>query len=40
MVGVLDLPNSKIGRVEVPLRPFFGAIGTAPGGKECILGGR
>jgi amidase len=36
MVGVLDLPNSKIGKVEVPLRPFFGTIGTAPAGKECI----
>ena len=35
-VGMLDLPNSKIGKVEVPLRPFFGTIGTAPGGKECI----
>jgi amidase len=35
-VGVLDLPNSKIGKVEVPLRPFFGTIGTAPPGKECI----
>ena len=35
-VGVLDLPNSKIGKVEVPLRPFFGTIGTAPAGKECI----
>lgn len=34
-VGVIDLPNSKIGRVEVPLRPFFGTIGTAPAGKEC-----
>jgi amidase len=34
-VGVLDLPNSKIGQVEVPLRPFFGTIGTAPPGKEC-----
>ena len=34
--AVLDLPNSKIGKVEVPLRPFFGTIGTAPGGKECI----
>jgi len=34
-VGVLDLPNSKIGRIEVPLRPFFGTIGTAPPGKEC-----
>ncbi len=35
-VGILDLPNSKIGKVEVPLRPFFGTIGTAPSGKECI----
>jgi amidase len=35
-VGMLDLPNSKIGKVEVALRPFFGTIGTAPGGKECI----
>jgi amidase len=35
-VGVLDLPNSQIGKVEVPLRPFFGTIGTAPAGKECI----
>jgi len=34
-VGVLDLPNSKIGQIEVPLRPFFGTIGTAPAGKEC-----
>jgi amidase len=35
-VGILDLPNSKIGKIEVPLRPFFGTIGTAPPGKECI----
>jgi len=35
-VGTLSMPNSKIGKVEVPLRPFFGTIGTAPGGKECI----
>lgn len=35
-VGTLDLPNSKIGKIEVPLRPFFGTIGTAPPGKECI----
>ena len=35
-VGTLELPNSKIGRIEVPLRPFFGTIGTAPAGKECI----
>ena len=26
---------SAFGRVEVPLRPFFGTIGTAPAGKEC-----
>src|SRR5436190_4047341 len=35
-VGILDLPKSKIGKVEIPLRPFFGTIGTAPGGKQCI----
>jgi len=35
-VATLDMPKSKIGRVEVPLRPFFGTIGTAPAGKECI----
>lgn len=35
-VGTLELPNSKIGKVEVPLRPFFGTIGVAPPGKECI----
>jgi acetamidase/formamidase len=35
-VGTLDLPNSKIGKIEVPLRPVFGTIGTAPAGKECI----
>ena len=35
-VATLDMPNSKIGRVEVPLQPFFGTIGTAPAGKECI----
>jgi amidase len=35
-VGTLSLPNSKIGQIEVPLRPFFGTIGTAPRGKECI----
>jgi amidase len=34
--ATLDMPNSKIGKVEVPLRPFFGTIGTAPPGKECI----
>jgi acetamidase/formamidase len=32
-VATLDMPNSKIGKVEVPIRPFFGTIGTAPAGK-------
>src|SRR5205814_6981835 len=35
-VAVLEMPKSKIGKVEVPVRPFFGTIGTAPSGKECI----
>jgi amidase len=35
-MGILDMPKSKIGKVEIPLRPFFGTIGTAPPGKECI----
>jgi amidase len=35
-MAILDLPKSKIGKVEVPIRPFFGTIGTAPYGKECI----
>ena len=34
-VGILDMPKSKIGRVEVPLRPFLGTIGTVTAGKEC-----
>lgn len=28
--GTLDLPGSRLGRVEVPLRPFIGSIGVAP----------
>lgn len=35
-IATLDMPKSKIGKVEVPIRPFFGTIGTAPYGKECI----
>ena len=35
-LATLDMPKSKIGKVEVPIRPFFGTIGTAPYGKECI----
>lgn len=29
-VGILDLPKSKIGRVEIGLHPFIGSIGVAP----------
>jgi amidase len=34
-IGILDLPKSKVGKVEVPLRPFLGTVGVAPPGKEC-----
>jgi amidase len=30
MVGILDLPRSQVGRVEVPLEPMLGCIGVAP----------
>lgn len=29
-VGVLELPNSRLRRVEVPMHPFIGSIGVAP----------
>ncbi|MBN1642904.1 MAG: acetamidase/formamidase family protein [Anaerolineae bacterium] len=29
-VGVLELPDSRLRRVEIPLRPFIGSIGVAP----------
>ena len=29
-VGMLDLPGSRLGRAEVPLKPFIGSIGVAP----------
>jgi amidase len=29
-VGILDLPHSRLSRVEVPLHPFIGSIGVAP----------
>jgi acetamidase/formamidase len=29
-VGILDMPRSRLGRVEVPLHPFLGSIGVAP----------
>jgi amidase len=36
MVGTLELPKSRIGRVEVPLRPFLGTLGVAPPGQEAL----
>jgi amidase len=35
-VATLALPNSKVKKVEVPMRPFLGTIGVAPAAKECI----
>ena len=29
-VGTVQLPNSRVGRAEVPLAPFLGSIGVAP----------
>jgi amidase len=29
-IGVLDMPNSRLKRVECPLQPFIGSIGVAP----------
>lgn len=36
-VGILDLPNSKVGKVEIPLSPFLGTVGVAPNFGEAIL---
>jgi acetamidase/formamidase len=29
-VGILELPKSRLGKVEIPLHPFLGSIGVAP----------
>jgi len=34
-VATLDLPASRVGKVDVPMKPFLGTIGVAPPGKEC-----
>ena len=36
-VGILELPNSKIGKVEIPLNPFLGTVGVAPNYGEAVL---
>jgi amidase len=35
-VGRLELPQSSLGQIEIPLHPFFGCIGTAPRFGEVI----
>ena len=30
MVGRLELPNSRLGTIEIPLHPFLGCVGVAP----------
>jgi amidase len=35
-VGRLELPQSAVGQIEIPLHPFFGCIGTAPRYGEVI----
>ena len=35
-VGRLELPQSSLERIEIPLHPFFGCIGTAPRFGEVI----
>jgi amidase len=34
--ATLDLPGSRVGRVEIPMNPHFGCIGTAPQRGEVI----
>jgi amidase len=34
-VGILDLPNSRSKRIEVPLRPMLGRVAVAPAGEEA-----
>jgi len=36
-VGILDLPNSAVRKVEIPLSPFLGTVGVAPNYGEAVL---
>lgn len=38
MVGILDLPQSAMKRIEVPLRPMLGRVAVAPAGEEAFGG--
>jgi acetamidase/formamidase len=37
-VGIIDLPNSRVKRLEIPLRPMLGRVATAPAGQESYGG--
>ena len=37
-VGVIDLPNSRVKQLEIPLRPMLGRVATAPAGQEAFGG--
>jgi amidase len=34
-VGILDLPSSRSGRIEIPLHPMLGRVAVAPAGDEA-----
>lgn len=36
-IGILELPNSKVGKVEIPLHPFLGTVGVAPNYGEAVI---
>jgi amidase len=37
-VGSIDLPHSRVKRLEIPLRPMLGRVATAPAGQEAFGG--
>ncbi|MFP4081950.1 MAG: acetamidase/formamidase family protein [Candidatus Aminicenantes bacterium] len=36
-VGILDLPQSRAGKIEISLHPFLGTVGVAPAFGEAVL---
>jgi acetamidase/formamidase len=34
-MGILDMPNSALKRIEIPLRPMLGRVAVAPAGEEA-----
>jgi acetamidase/formamidase len=39
MTATLELPNSRMKKIEVELKPMLGRLATAPSGDQAILGG-